>query len=425
MPLYKAGYPILGTSPVDIDRAEDREKFSSLLHKLNIDQPEWVSVTSLKAAEDFVARVGFPVLIRPSYVLSGAAMNVVHDLKSLKHYLKEAALLSQDHPVVISQFIQNAKELEIDAVADHGTIVIEAISEHVENAGVHSGDATIILPPEKLYLKTIRNAKQIARQLAQALNITGPFNLQLIAKHNALKVIECNVRASRSFPFVSKVTGHHFIEIASEVLLGIHKPQPYNTLELDYVAVKTPQFSYNRFKGADPIAHVEMASTGEVACIRPDLLSAFYASWQATGDSVASKNILLSIANEHKHKLLPLIQHLSEQGFKLYATEGTHEFITKRGIGAYCVFKASEQIEPNVTSLIENHALDLIINIPQTHGARQQETDGFVIRRLAIDHHIPLVTNLQLAELLLRALVDLKDVDEPIHPWQHYVKVHK
>lgn len=421
MPLFKAGYKILGTSPQNIDKAEDRNKFSSLLHDLNIDQPEWASVASFEDAETFVNRVGFPVLIRPSYVLSGAAMNVVHDLKSLKRYLKEAALISSEHPVVISQFIQNAKELEIDGVADHGVVVIEAISEHVENAGVHSGDATIILPPEKLYLKTIRNAKQIARQLAKALNITGPFNLQLIAKNNDLKVIECNVRASRSFPFVSKVTGHHFIEIATEVLLGIHKPKPYNTLEFDHVAVKNPQFSYNRFKGADPVAHVEMASTGEVACLREDLLSAFYASWQATGQRIAGKRALVSIDNEHKHKLFPLISELSEKGFTLFATEGTHEYLTQRGVGAYCVFKASEKIEPNITSLIQNHSIDLIINTPQTQGPSKQDSDGFTIRRLAIDHHIPLITNVQIAELLLRALVELNEEAE-IYSWQEYLQ---
>lgn len=421
MPLYNAGYKILGTSPVDIDTAENRKKFSSLLHDLHIDQPEWATVTSLEDAENFVSKVGFPVLIRPSYVLSGAAMNVVHDLKSLKYFIKEASTISNDYPVVISQFIDNAKELEIDAVADHGKVIIEAISEHVENAGVHSGDATIILPPEKLYLKTIRNAKQIARQLAKTLNITGPFNLQLIAKNNDLKVIECNVRASRSFPFVSKVTGHHFIEIATEILLGIHKPKPYNTLELDYVAVKNPQFSYNRFKGADPVAHVEMASTGEVACIREDLLSAFYASWQATGQEIKGKRILLALANEHKHKLFPLIRELSEKGFELFATEGTHEYLTQRGVGAYCVFKVSEKIEPNITTMIQNQGLDLIINTPKNQNHNKQQSDGFMIRRLAIDHHIPLITNLQIAELLLRALVELKPETE-VHSWQYFVK---
>jgi carbamoyl-phosphate synthase large subunit len=421
LPLDQADYKILGTAPKDIDTAEDRKKFSSLLHELNIDQPAWTTVTSLEDAENFVNKVGFPVLIRPSYVLSGAAMNVVYDLKNLKHYIKEASLISREHPVVMSQFIDNAKELEIDAVADHGEVIIEAISEHIENAGVHSGDATIILPPEKLYLKTIRNAKQIARQLAKALNITGPFNLQLIAKNNDLKVIECNVRASRSFPFVSKVTGHHFIEIATEILLGIHKPKAYNTLELDYVAVKNPQFSYNRFKGADPVAHVEMASTGEVACIRDDLLSAFYASWQATGQTIQGKKILLSIDNEHKHKLFPLIEALSNKDFQLFATEGTHDYLTHRGVGAYCVFKASEKIEPNIASLIQNHRVDLIINTTQQYNHNKSNSDGFAIRRLAIDHHIPLITNVQIAELLLRALVELK-TEANIYSWQHYVK---
>jgi hypothetical protein len=346
-------------------------------------------------------------------------MNVVFDEKELKNFLKEAAVISPDHPTVISQFIQNAKELEMDGVADKGEVVIYAISEHVENAGVHSGDATIVLPPQRLYLETIRRTKKITRQIVKALNITGPFNIQFIAIDNAIKVIECNVRASRSFPFVSKITRHNFIEICTEVFLGTHKKQSYQTLELDYVGVKTPLFSFNRLKGANPVPHVEMASTGEVACIGDGYLEAFYASWLATEQQVAGRRILLSITQDSKRKLLPILQKLEEQGWELFATEGTHDFLSRKGIGTAFCYKESAEREPSAGTLICNRSVDLVINLPQGGGNRK-ETDGYRIRRLAIDNHIPLITNLQLAQLFLMCLTELDRDNLPIKSWQEY-----
>lgn len=422
MPLAQAGFSIMGTPPEDVDRAENREKFSTLLNTLNIHQPRWQVAATLADTKRFVEKVGYPVLLRPSYVLSGAAMSVVEDEASLERFLTTVTRVSKEYPVVVSQFIQDAKELEMDAVAMNGEVVIEAISEHLENAGVHSGDATIVLPPEKLYLKTIRRAKQITKTLAKALNIHGPFNLQLIAKNNDLMVIECNVRASRSFPFVSKVTSYNFIEIAAKVLLDQYKKVQYNTLECDYVAVKTAQFSYNRFKGADPVAHVEMASTGEVATIGPDLLQAFYSSWQATGQEIQGKRILVSLADEYKPKFIKLLKKLEQMGYDLYSTEGTHDFLASLGVGSRCCFKLSQQIEPNISSLIGDHQVDLIINIPggsAAHGAIK--TDGFAIRRLAIDHHIPLITHVKIAELMLRCLIEREHWPVSIRSWNEYV----
>src|SRR5579862_4522296 len=294
LPLAKSGYQLLGTSAENIDKAENREKFSALLNHLGIDQPAWQCVTSLESAKEFARNLGYPVLIRPSYILSGAAMNVAYHDASLEEYLLQASLVSPEHPVVISKFISDAKELEIDGVAYHGTILIEAINEHIENAGVHSGDATLVLPPQNLYLETIRRTKKITSQIVQALNITGPFNIQFIAKNNNIKVIECNLRASRSFPFVSKVTNHNFIEISTQVMLNKPTLKHYETLELDYVGVKAPQFSYQRLKGADPVAHVEMASTGEVACLGENLYDAYWRAWLATEQSVKHKRLLVS-----------------------------------------------------------------------------------------------------------------------------------
>jgi carbamoyl-phosphate synthase large subunit len=407
LPLYKAGYPIMGTSPVDIDRAENRQTFSSLLSEMRIDQPEWCEVTDYATARAFAKRVGYPVLVRPSYVLSGAAMNVIHSEAQLAQYLKEAAALSSDHPVVISQFISEAKELEIDGVARNGSVVIEAISEHIENAGVHSGDATIVLPPQKLYLETIRQAKAIMSKVVAALKITGPFNIQFIAKENALKVIECNVRASRSFPFVSKVTGHNFIDIATKVMLGASTESYYNTLDLSHVGIKTPQFSYHRLKGANPVAHVEMASTGEVACLGDNLLEAFFASWQATEQSIRGKRLLVSVGGMHKSKLLAPLRKLEESGWTLYTTVGTHDFLSKEGIASRCLYKASEERHPNSVDAIVEGKVDLIINIPSSPVNIQKQTDGFKIRRLAIDYNIPLITNLKIAQLFLQCLVEL------------------
>lgn len=420
LPLSKAGYPLLGTNPVDIDMAENREKFSALLTQLQIDQPAWEAVTSLGKAKTFAAKVGYPVLIRPSYILSGAAMNVVFDPDSLEKYLKEAAAVSPEHPVVISKFIADAKELEMDGVANNGELVIEAISEHIENAGIHSGDATIVLPPQRLYLETIRQTKVITRQIVRALKISGPFNIQFIAKNNSIQVIECNVRASRSFPFVSKVTNHNFIEIATEVITNRYQPRTFETLELNYVGVKAPQFSYSRLKGANPVAHVEMASTGEVACIGDNFKEAFFSAWQATEQSVDSKRILVSISDSQKNKLLDLLKILDENDWQIYSTEGTHHFLAKNGVASYFVYKTSEKADPNIKNIIAERKVSLIINIPSNDGITQK-TDGFAIRRMAIDHNIPLITNLQSAQVILQCLVELKHLPNTIKSWREFV----
>ncbi|MBI2742720.1 MAG: carbamoyl-phosphate synthase (glutamine-hydrolyzing) large subunit [Chlamydiales bacterium] len=422
MPLHEAGYPLLGTSATSIDIAENRQKFSALLQKLKIDQPHWEKVTSLDNAKKFAEKVGYPLLIRPSYVLSGSAMNVVATEQELTHYLKEALRISPDHPVVISQFITDAKELEVDGIAQNGEIVIEAMTEHIENAGVHSGDATVVLPPQRLYLETIRRAKKITQEIVKNLAITGPFNMQFIAKNNALQVIECNVRASRSFPFVSKVTDNNFIEISTQVMMKKHKPKHYETLELSYVGVKAPQFSYQRLKGADPVAHVEMASTGEVACLGGDLLEAFFSSWLATDQKTPKKRLLVSIGGDKKVKLLDQLRILEEKGWELYATEGTHDYLSKHGIASICLYKASERIEPNVMTLIAGREIDLIINIPRTTGTNHR-TDGYKIRRLSIDHHLPLITNLQIAQIFLQCLGELNPEKIPVRSWREYLEL--
>lgn len=422
LPLHKAGYPIFGTSPKQIDRAEDRQKFSSMLNKLGIDQPAWQEVTTLASAKRFALKVGYPVLIRPSYVLSGGAMSVVTNEDELKHYLYKATHLSPDHPVVISQFISNAKELEIDGVAEEGRVIIYAISEHIENAGVHSGDATVVFPAQQLYLETVRRAKHIARDIAKNLQITGPFNVQFIAKDNALKVIECNVRASRSFPFVSKVTNHNFIAIAAEAMLGVKHNAHYQTLELDHVGVKSPQFSYSRLKGADPVAGVEMASTGEVACLGADYEEAFYKSWLATEQQVKGKNIFLSLADHQKHKFIDEVRKLSQDGWDIQATAGTHNFLKKHGISSKKLHKISENKKPTITDAIERQEFSLMVNIPSGLG---DSNDAYTIRRLAIDNHIPLMTNAETGRLLLRCLGERRLTDlEPLS-WQEYTSVHK
>lgn len=421
MPLAQAGYHLLGTAAEDIDRAENRQKFSSLLNELAIDQPPWQHVTSIEGAKQFANQCEYPVLIRPSYILSGAAMNVAYDDASLQSYLLEASKVSPEHPVVISKFIQDAKELEIDGVADHGEIVIEAINEHIENAGVHSGDATLVLPPQNLYLETIRRTKKITSKIVRALNITGPFNMQFIAKNNHLQVIECNLRASRSLPFVSKVTNHNFIEISTRVMLGLQDyGQNYETLELDYVGVKAPQFSYQRLKGADPVAHVEMASTGEVACLGENFHDAFWRAWLSSEQMIMKKNLLISIADPYKAKLLPSLKKLEALGWRIYSTEGTHSFLFKNGVATYFVYKASERNEPNIQTIITSRKVDLIINIPNRQTSNNQ-SDGYKIRRLAIDHHIPLITNAQKAQIMLQCLIDLRDASLPVASWNETV----
>lgn len=421
MPLANAGYHLLGTAAKDIDRAENRQKFSALLNTLKIDQPAWQHVTSMESAKQFANEIGYPVVIRPSYILSGAAMNLAYDDTSLQKYLLQAAEISPEHPVVMSKFIQDAKELEIDGVAEHGHIIIEAINEHIENAGVHSGDATLVLPPQNLYLETIRRTKKITQQIARALNITGPFNIQFIAKNNHLQVIECNLRASRSLPFVSKVTNHNFIELSTKAILGIpHDKKHYQTLELDYVGVKAPQFSYQRLKGADPVAHIEMASTGEVACLGENLHDAFWRAWLSSEQAVQNKHLLVSIADPYKAKLLPLLKKLEALGWRIYSTEGTHSFLFKNGVATYFVYKASEKSEPNIQTIIIQRKVDIIINIP-SNIATKIHTDGFKIRRLAIDHHIALITNVQKAQIMLQCLIDLKDAALPVHSWREIV----
>ncbi len=419
-PLHTAGYPLLGTKASSIDKAENRDTFSSLLKTLHIDQPPWQRVTTLKNAQDFARQVGYPILIRPSYVLSGAAMNVVTSDEELEKYLKEAALFSPDHPVVLSQFIENAKELEIDGVAQRGELIISAISEHVENAGVHSGDATLVLPPQRLYLETIRRAKNITRAIVKALYITGPFNIQFIAKDNAIQVIECNVRASRSFPFVSKVTGHNLIELTAQILLDKYTPRSFETLELDYVGVKTPQFSYKRLKGADPVANVEMASTGEVAHIGDTYLDAFFMSWLSTEQAILGKKLLVSASADYRIKLLDPLRHLEAQGWDLFATEGTHDFLSQHGIGSIAVYKVGEKFEPNIATLLAHRRIDLIINIPGK--GPDKASAGFKIRRLAIDHHIPLITNLQLAVIFLQCLSEVRLSQLPVRSLREIIQ---
>lgn len=424
LPLAKRGYVLLGTTAQSIDQAEDREKFSALLNELNIDQPEWQRVTSLESAKEFAERIGYPVLIRPSYILSGSAMNVAYNEKTLNEYLKEASLVSAEHPVVISKFILDAKELEMDGVAENGRIVIEAITEHVENAGIHSGDATLVIPPQRLYLETIRKTKKITSEIVAALHITGPFNIQFIARNNQIQVIELNLRASRSFPFVSKVTGYNFIAIATRVMLGKHIPMTYETLELDYVGVKAPQFSYHRLKGSNPVANVEMASTGEVACLGENLYEAYLRAWLSTEQTLPKKNILVSIADAHKEKLLPYIKQLEDQGWVFYSTGGTHDFLSKNGVGSYFVHKSSEINEPNIQTLINQRKVELIINLP-TAIAMDTSTDGFMIRRMAVDHHIPLITNFQAAMIMLQCLIDFKGkTPETVLSWQEYMQRH-
>ena len=410
--LHKNGYPIYGTPAEYIDKAENRDTFSSLLRELGVDQPPWMSAFNLKSAKEFAQEFGYPVLIRPSYVLSGAAMNVVATPQELEKYLKEATLVSPDYPIVVSKFIEHAKELEIDGVAKGGELVVSAISEHVENAGVHSGDATLVLPPQRLYLETIRRAKKITRSIVKALEITGPFNIQFIAKDNAIQVIECNVRASRSFPFVSKVTGHNLIEITAEIYLNKYKPRAYETLELDYVGVKTAQFSYRRLKGADPVANVEMASTGEVAHIGENYLEALFTSWASTEQTISGKKLLVSVPSDYRIKLLESLAQLETQGWDFFATEGTHDFLAKHGIGSVFVHKVGEKYEPNIATLLRERQVDLIINIPRS--GIEKNTAGFKIRRLAIDHHIPLITNLQLAQIFLHCLTELQFKNLPV-----------
>jgi carbamoyl-phosphate synthase large subunit len=420
MRLHNQHAKVLGTSPLSIDNAEDRHKFSKLCDKLEIDQPAWAQVTAIKDAMEFAHDVEFPVLIRPSYVLSGAAMSVAFNDKDLKKYLEKATEVSKDHPVVISKFITNAKEIEIDAVAFKGNILIYAISEHVENAGVHSGDATIVLPPQFTYIETIRRIKEIAKKIAISLSITGPFNIQFIAKSNQIKVIECNLRASRSFPFVSKVTKYNFIDKATKAILGVEEKGKYNTLDLDYVGVKAPQFSFSRLHGADPILGVEMASTGEVACLGENINEAYLKSLMSVGYSIPKKNIMLSTGPvKSKSYLLENIRNLKDMGFELYATKGTHDFYKSNGIYTKILNWPLEKKEPNVMTYLRERKIDLVINIPKSNE-EEELTNDYLIRRHAVDFNIPLLTNPQNTKLFIESIAKLKMEDLEIKDWEEY-----
>jgi carbamoyl-phosphate synthase large subunit len=422
MKLYRQNVPILGTSPLNIDRAEDRKKFSSLCDNLGIDQPRWSELTSIDDIYSFVDEVGFPVLIRPSYVLSGAAMNVVSNKDQLEHFLNLAANVSKEHPVVVSEFIEQAKEIEIDAVAKNGEVVAYAISEHVEFAGVHSGDATIVFPPQKLYVETIRRIKKIARKIAKELNITGPFNMQLLAKDNDIKVIECNLRASRSFPFVSKVMKYNLIEIATQAMLDAPFQTPDKSLfELDYVGVKAAQFSFARLLNADPVLGVDMSSTGEVGCIGETYYEAILKSMLSVGYSIPKKNILISSGETRsKIELLSSARMLSERGFNLYATGGTQQFLADNGVQSTRLYWPDETDKhPNTLEYIKEKKIDLVINIPKDHTTREI-TNGYTIRRSAIDYSIPLITNARVASAFIYAICKYGLEDMSIKSWDEY-----
>jgi carbamoyl-phosphate synthase large subunit len=416
--LHKADIPVLGTSPSDIDRAEDRHAFSKMLDSMQVDQPGWAELTTARAAKAKARQLGYPVLVRPSYVLSGAAMRVVYDEADLLRFLRKAVSIDNRHPVVISKYIENAREIEVDGVAKKGKLILYAITEHVENAGTHSGDATVVLPPQRTYLETIRRAKECAKRIAKELSISGPFNIQFLAKDNNLQVIECNVRASRSFPFVSKVTGYNFIEIALRAMLGKDVSGDYRTVELDTVAVKSPQFSFNRIKGADPRTSVEMASTGEVACFGDTYAEALIRSMLAAGMRLPKKHILISLGGEeNKVKLLPALRVLAKRGFRLYATEHTSDFLKTHGIRNTKVFKLHQRKKPNVGELLHSGDLDLIINIQERVLKATQ--DGFSVRRKAVDMNIPLITNRQLAEAFIMAFSEYRP-EAPIKAWHEY-----
>ena len=417
---HKYGARILGTSPGNIDRAEDRHKFSSLLDGLGIDQPEWEELTSLEDAGRFAGKVGYPVLVRPSYVLSGSAMTVVFDEAGLERYLKKASEVSREHPVVISKYIQNAREVEIDAVADRGEVVAWAVSEHVENAGVHSGDATMVLPPQKTYVETIKRIKEIAGKISRALEITGPFNIQFIAKDNRVMVIECNLRASRSFPFVSKVLKSNFIEIATKVMMGRKARSERSMWDLKHIGVKAPQFSFSRLRGADPTLSVEMSSTGEVACMGDDLEEAFLKSMLSTGYRVPKKSVLVSIGGaENKLKLLDSIRDLSSRGFDIYATDNTSRFLRESGIANTMLHKVHERRKPNISDYLSGRKFDFVINIPDESKDIAMD-DEYQIRRRAVDFSISLITNPQLARLFIKSISAKGLEDLKIKAWSEY-----
>ena len=412
---------ILGTSAKSIDNAEDREKFSAMLDRIGVDQPRWRELTSMDDIQEFVEEVGFPVLVRPSYVLSGAAMNVCSNQEELERFLKLAANVSKKHPVVVSQFIEHAKEVEMDAVAQNGEIVAYAISEHIEFAGVHSGDATIQFPPQKLYVETVRRIKRISREIAKALNISGPFNIQYLAKDNDIKVIECNLRASRSFPFVSKVLKINFIELATKVMLGlpVEKPEK-NLFELDYVGIKASQFSFNRLQKADPVLGVDMASTGEVGCIGMDTSCAVLKAMLSVGYRIPKKNILLSTGTmKQKADMMDAARMLVNKGYKLFATGGTHKTLAENGIESTHVYWPSEEGHPQALEMLHRKEIDMVVNIPKNLTAGEL-SNGYKIRRAAIDLNIPLITNARLASTFINAFCTMSVDDIAIKSWAEY-----
>ena len=423
MKLYRQSVPILGTSPISIDRAENRNKFSAMLDQLGIDQPAWQELTSLDDVKTFVAKVGYPVLVRPSYVLSGAAMNVCYDEEELTRFLQMASEVSKEYPVVVSQFMQETKEIEFDAVAQNGEVVEYAISEHIEYAGVHSGDATLVFPAQQIYFSTARQIKKISRRIAQELNISGPFNIQFLARKNEVKVIECNLRASRSFPFVSKVLKRNFIETATRIMLDAPYTRPdKSAFDIDRIGVKASQFSFARLQNADPVLGVDMSSTGEVGCLGDDFNEALLNSLIATGYKIPKQSILLSSgATKSKVDLLDASHMLSKNGYHIYATAGTATFLNSHGIPTTPVFWPDERphAENNVMKMIAEHKFDLIVNIPKNHSKREL-TNGYRIRRGAIDHNIPLMTNARLAKAFIEAFCQMKQEDIQIKSWQEY-----
>ena len=421
MRLYGQHVNILGTSPESIDRAEDRQKFSTMCDELGIDQPRWSELTSIEDIYHFVDKVGFPVLIRPSYVLSGAAMNVVSNKDELLHFLELAVEVSKEHPVVVSEFIEQAKEVEIDAVAQEGEVRAYAISEHVEFAGVHSGDATIVFPAQKLYVETIRRIKKIARSISKELNISGPFNMQFLAKDNDIKVIECNLRASRSFPFVSKVLKYNFIDMATRIMLG-EKVESLNksVFDLDYVGVKASQFSFARLLKADPVLGVDMASTGEVGCIGENYYEAILKSMLSVGHRIPKKNILISSGpTRSKVELLNSTRMLIEKGYNIYSTAGTAKFFKENGIDTQILYWPDEDKEPNIMEYLHDRKIDLVINIPKNHTKRELD-NGYRIRRAAVDYNIPLITNARLASAFIYAICKVDPTEIAIKSWDEY-----
>ena len=421
MKLHRQNVPVLGTSPLSIDRAENRHKFSAMLDHLGIDQPIWGELTSEGEIDAFIEKVGFPVLIRPSYVLSGAAMNVCHTREQVETFLKLAAKVSKEYPVVVTEFLQDAKEIEFDAVAQNGEVVEYAISEHVEFAGVHSGDATLVFPAQKIYFETARRIKKVSKMIAKELNISGPFNIQYLAKNNEIKVIECNLRASRSFPFVSKVLKRNFIETATKIMLNAPYTQPdKSAFDIDWIGVKASQFSFSRLHNADPALGVDMSSTGEVGCIGEDFDEALLSSMIAVGNTIPQKNIMVSSGGvKSKVDLLEPCKLLDKNGYNLYATAGTASFLRDNGVNVTTVSWPDEEGENNVMEMFSQHAFDLVVNIPKDHS-RRELTNGYKIRRAAIDHNIPLLTNARLAGAFIKAFTSMKMEDIKIKSWQEY-----